>query len=73
MSARYAPLPNPHTDPHAIDEMEAAFDDSDDEDVGPMPLPAGYAVEEKDGVTEFLEKEERRRKQIEVRFLVFCL
>ncbi|KAI0719500.1 hypothetical protein C8T65DRAFT_635508 [Cerioporus squamosus] len=32
MSARYAPLPNPHTDPDAIDEMEAAFDDSDDED-----------------------------------------
>ncbi|KAI0750827.1 hypothetical protein C8Q80DRAFT_1335496 [Daedaleopsis nitida] len=32
MSARYAPLPNPHTDPDAIDEMEAAFNDSDDED-----------------------------------------
>ncbi|KAI1786500.1 hypothetical protein LXA43DRAFT_52765 [Ganoderma leucocontextum] len=32
MSARYAPLPNPHTDPDAVDEMEAAFDDSDDED-----------------------------------------
>ena len=32
MSARYAPLPNPHTDPDAIDEMEAAFDDSDDEE-----------------------------------------
>ncbi|KAH9846987.1 hypothetical protein C2E23DRAFT_788405 [Lenzites betulinus] len=32
MSARYAPLPNPHTDPHAINEMEAAFDDSDDDD-----------------------------------------
>ncbi|TBU32722.1 hypothetical protein BD311DRAFT_785364 [Dichomitus squalens] len=32
MSARYAPLPNPHTDPDVIDEMEAAFDDSDDED-----------------------------------------
>ncbi|OSD04301.1 hypothetical protein PYCCODRAFT_1433689 [Trametes coccinea BRFM310] len=32
MSARYAPLPNAHTDPDAINEMEAAFDDSDDED-----------------------------------------
>ncbi|KAI0832473.1 hypothetical protein BC628DRAFT_1485897 [Trametes gibbosa] len=32
MSARYAPLPNPHTDPDAINEMEAAFDDSDDDD-----------------------------------------
>ena len=32
MSARYAPLPNPHTDPTAENEMEAAFDDSDDEE-----------------------------------------
>ncbi|KZT19267.1 hypothetical protein NEOLEDRAFT_1245943 [Neolentinus lepideus HHB14362 ss-1] len=32
MSARYAPLPNPRTDPDAHNEMEAAFDDSDDED-----------------------------------------
>ncbi|TFK55911.1 hypothetical protein OE88DRAFT_1692640 [Heliocybe sulcata] len=32
MSARYAPLPNPRTDPDAQNEMEAAFDDSDDED-----------------------------------------
>jgi hypothetical protein len=47
-------------------------DDHDDNDVGPMPLPEGYEVEEKDGVTEFLEKEERRRKQIEVRSLAFC-
>ncbi|KAI0747441.1 hypothetical protein BC629DRAFT_1739861 [Irpex lacteus] len=31
-SARYAPLPNAHTDPHAQNEMEAAFLDSDDED-----------------------------------------
>lgn len=30
-AARYAPLPNPHTDPHAQNEMEAAFLDSDDE------------------------------------------
>ncbi|KAI0650689.1 hypothetical protein C8Q79DRAFT_998480 [Trametes meyenii] len=38
MSARYAPLPNPHTDPDAIHEMEAAFDDSDDDDDDP-PQP----------------------------------
>lgn len=30
MSARYAPLPNPHTDPLLNDEMEAAFEDDDD-------------------------------------------
>lgn len=44
-------------------------EDDEDDDIGPMPLPVGYAVKEKDGVTEFLEKEERRRKQIEVRFV----
>ncbi|OBZ76643.1 Metal homeostatis protein BSD2 [Grifola frondosa] len=32
MSARYAPLPNPHTNPNAVDEMEAAFNDSDDDE-----------------------------------------
>ena len=44
MSARYAPLPNPHTDPDAIDEMEAAFDDSDDEDDHRTPVTSrnGY-------------------------------
>ena len=31
-NARYAPIPNPHTDPNAQDEMEAAFLESDDED-----------------------------------------
>lgn len=40
MPARYAPLPNPHTDPDAINEMEAAFDDSDDDDDGPQPPTA---------------------------------
>ena len=42
------------------------YDDDSDDDVGPMPLPEGVVVEEKDGVQEFLEKEERRRKQVEV-------
>ncbi|KAF9820948.1 hypothetical protein IEO21_00925 [Rhodonia placenta] len=32
MSARYAPLPNPLTDPTADHELEAAFDDSDSDD-----------------------------------------
>ncbi|PCH41226.1 hypothetical protein WOLCODRAFT_69258 [Wolfiporia cocos MD-104 SS10] len=32
MPAHYAPLPNPHSDPLADRELEAAFDDSDDED-----------------------------------------
>ncbi|KAI0719076.1 hypothetical protein C8T65DRAFT_759921 [Cerioporus squamosus] len=40
-------------------------DEDDDEDVGPRPLPAGYVIPEKDGVQEFLEREERRRKQLE--------
>ncbi|KAI0662363.1 hypothetical protein C8Q70DRAFT_957809 [Cubamyces menziesii] len=40
-------------------------DEEDDDDVGPRPLPAGYVLEEKDGVQEFLEREERRRKQLE--------
>jgi hypothetical protein len=31
MPGRYAPLPNPRADPDAQNEMEAAFDDSDDE------------------------------------------
>ncbi|KAH9966097.1 hypothetical protein BC827DRAFT_1153484 [Russula dissimulans] len=48
MSARYAPLPNPHTDPLLNDEMEAAFedddDDSNDEHPESRPLnPASYA------------------------------
>ncbi|KAI0660932.1 hypothetical protein C8Q70DRAFT_932574 [Cubamyces menziesii] len=44
MSARYAPLPNPHSDPDAINEMEAAFDDSDDDDDHHTPVTSrnGY-------------------------------
>jgi hypothetical protein len=41
-------------------------DDDSDDDIGPMPLPAGISFEEADGVREFMEREERRRKQIEV-------
>ncbi|EED84794.1 predicted protein [Postia placenta Mad-698-R] len=39
--------------------------DDDDDDYGPPPPPSGTVVQEKDGVQEFLEKEEKRRKQIE--------
>ncbi|CAK5275811.1 unnamed protein product [Mycena citricolor] len=41
-------------------------DDDDDDDVGPRPLPAGYAArQELDPVAEFMEREERRRKERE--------
>ncbi|KZP26086.1 hypothetical protein FIBSPDRAFT_679698, partial [Athelia psychrophila] len=33
-------------------------------DVGPQPLPAGMSFAESDGVSEFMEREERRRAQI---------
>ncbi len=46
-------------------EGEDEEDDSDD-DYGPQPRPAGLVLDENEGVREFLEKEERRRKQIEV-------
>lgn len=36
-NARYAPLPNPHTDADAQNEMEAAFLESDDEDDHDQP------------------------------------
>ena len=52
-----------------------SYDDDDDDDVGPRPLPQGVILEEKDGVQEFLEREERRRKNLEVRLhgLYFAL
>ncbi|KAI0367475.1 hypothetical protein BV20DRAFT_1000396 [Pilatotrama ljubarskyi] len=40
-------------------------EEDEDDDVGPRPLPQGVVLEEKDGVQEFLEREERRRKQLE--------
>ena len=43
------------------------YSDEDDDDVGPMPLPHGVVIEEEDGVSAFLKKEEQRRKHIEVR------
>lgn len=41
-------------------------DDSSDDDYGPTPLPEGAAEPEYDPVKEFMEKEERRRKNAEV-------
>ncbi|EPQ61252.1 hypothetical protein GLOTRDRAFT_135771 [Gloeophyllum trabeum ATCC 11539] len=40
-------------------------EDDDDDEVGPVPLPAGAGPVEEDGVREFLEREERRRKAAE--------
>ncbi|KAI0697147.1 hypothetical protein BC835DRAFT_1270798 [Cytidiella melzeri] len=51
--------------PPSITGRGSFHDDEDDDDVGPMPLPAGYVMKEKDGVTEFLEREEKRRKEVE--------
>lgn len=51
----------------------SGYDEDSDDEVGPMPLPMGVVLQEKDGVQEFLEKEERRRKQIEVSFTSSCL
>jgi hypothetical protein len=47
---------------------EEDHEDDEDEDVGPMPLPANLnsQEEERDGVAEFLEREKRRKKAIEV-------
>lgn len=45
-----------------------SYDDSDDDDVGPMPLPAYLSSQhqEKSGVEEFLEREKRRKQAMEV-------
>ncbi|RDB27425.1 Adenosine deaminase-like protein [Hypsizygus marmoreus] len=42
-----------------------AEDDDDDDDFGPKPLPAGVRHAETDAVKEFMEREERRRKEAE--------
>ena len=49
--------------------MQDNYDDSDGEDVGPMPLPAHLSSrqQEKSAVEEFLEKEKRRQQAMEVR------
>jgi hypothetical protein len=44
-------------------------DEDDDDDFGPKPLPAGVRHVEIDPVKQFMEKEEKRRKEVEVRDL----
>lgn len=51
------------------DRARYGSDGDSDDDFGPQPLPAGMSFEEEDGVREFMEREERRRKQVEVRIL----
>jgi hypothetical protein len=52
----------PHLSPSNQDD-----DSDDDDDVGPQPLPeALQPMHEKDAVAEFMEREERRRKNEEL-------
>jgi hypothetical protein len=46
-------------------QLQAEDEDDSDEDVGPKPLPAGMRHEERSAIEEFMEREERRRKQLE--------
>jgi len=61
----YPPIYDPrvHSFPHE--------DDEDEDDFGPKPLPAGVKHAEKDAVTEFMEREERRKKLAEVWFVLY--
>ncbi|EAU85999.2 hypothetical protein CC1G_03022 [Coprinopsis cinerea okayama7 len=54
----------PTYDPKTYSQVQNPDDDSDD-DVGPKPLPAGMKHQESSAVQEFIEREERRRKQLE--------
>ncbi|THH06338.1 hypothetical protein EW146_g9640, partial [Bondarzewia mesenterica] len=40
-------------------------EESEDEAIGPAPPPAGVTLDPRDGIREFMEKEEQRRKHIE--------
>ncbi|KAJ3483558.1 hypothetical protein NLI96_g6227 [Meripilus lineatus] len=46
-------------------QLQREDEEDSDDDYGPQPLPQGVVLEQNEGVREFLEKEERRRKQIE--------
>jgi len=50
---------------HLASRRSAYDEDDEDDDYGPTPLPSGFALREKSGVEEFLEREERRKKQLE--------
>ena len=55
----------PTLPPH-LARRNVGYEDEDDDDYGPAPLPSGAVVQEKSGLEEFIEKEERRKKQLEV-------
>jgi len=62
--------PQPHSQPRPPNIIGPSFPsridyDSDDDAYGPMPLPSGAQLEEKDGVDEVLEREERMKKAAE--------
>ena len=57
----YAPTYDPTTY-----HNDDGVDDDDDDDFGPKPLPAGMQHQQTDGVKEFIEREEKRRKLAEV-------
>ena len=52
----------PTYDPRSYADEE----DDDDDDFGPKPLPTGMQHRQTDAVKEFMEKEEKRRKHLEV-------
>ncbi|KAG1894752.1 uncharacterized protein F5891DRAFT_984775 [Suillus fuscotomentosus] len=58
------PLPKRHYVGPSLPHSQALYDDGSYLDVGPQPLPTAYAsqIEEKSGVEEFLERDERRRQ-----------
>ena len=61
------PIAGPSLPPSSTHSRHQIEDDEEsDDDYGPQPLPEGVILDENEGVREFLEKEERRRKQIEV-------
>lgn len=52
--------------PTTYDRNAQYGDDDSDDDFGPKPLPAGVTHKEPDAVQLFMEKEEKRRKEVEV-------
>jgi len=75
LAARAAP-PAPKVLGPTFPGASASYQDDsdDDDDVGPKPLPAGSSsTSQADGVKQFLELEESRRKRVEVRISVSSL
>jgi len=60
-------LAGPSMAPSYLASNSSRLSDGDsDDDIGPKPLPAGISFQNTDGVQEFMLREERRQKQIEV-------